>query len=290
MRNLDMTALRSFVAVADRGSVTNAAASVNLTQSAVSMQMKRLEEMLGVKLIDRAGRGCELTPTGQLLLSYARRLVETNDEAVGRLTDDLYEGEIVLGVPYDIVYPVVPEVLKQFGALYPRVKVQLKSSSTTKLLAALGAGKVDLILTTEERAGPGGETLTGMPLRWCGAIGGRAWQGRPLKVAFCNVCIFRKGVLERLDAAGIEWEMAVDSDDDRSVEALIAADLAVGTLLEPSVPPQLEIISAGGALPKLQAHLVNMYRADDRDGPLAHLADMLRQQYASGRAAEASAA
>ena len=290
MRNLDMTALRSFVAVADRGSVTNAAASVNLTQSAVSMQMKRLEEMLGVKLIDRAGRGCELTPTGQLLLSYARRLVETNDEAVGRLTDDLYEGEIVLGVPYDIVYPAVPEVLKQFAALYPRVKVQLKSSSTIKLLAALGAGKVDLILTTEESAGPGGETLAGMALRWCGAIGGRAWQSRPLKLAFCNVCIFRKGVLERLDAAGIEWEMAVDSDDDRSVEALIAADLAVGALLEQSVPPQLEVISTGGALPKLQAHLVNMYRADDRDGPTAHLADMLRQQYASGKGAEASAA
>ena len=283
MRNLDMTTLRSFVAVAEQGGVTRAAAALNLTQSAVSMQLKRLEELLGQELLDRSNRRIALTGSGELLLTYARRLVDLNDEAVGRLTDEVYEGEIVLGAPYDIVYPVVPQVLKRFNSIYPRVKVHLKSSSTLKLLDAKRRGEADLILTTEEEPGPGGETLTEMPLRWVGAPGGLSWKRKPLKLAFCNVCIFRAGVLRRVDAQGIEWEMVIDSDDDRSVEALISADLAVGALLEDSIPPHLEAIQTGGALPDLGVQRINMYGADSRKDVLGELADMLRQGFAATR-------
>jgi DNA-binding transcriptional LysR family regulator len=283
MRNLDMTTLRSFVAVAEQGGVTRAASALNLTQSAVSMQLKRLEELLGVDLLDRSNRRIALTGSGELLLTYARRLVDLNDEAVGRLTDEVYEGEIVLGAPYDIVYPVVPQVLKRFNSIYPRVKVHLKSSSTLKLLDAKRRGEADLILTTEEEPGPGGETLTEMPLRWVGAPGGLSWKRKPLKLAFCNVCIFRAGVLRRVDAQGIEWEMVIDSDDDRSVEALISADLAVGALLEDSIPPHLEAIQTGGALPDLGVQRINMYGADSRKDVLGELADMLRQGFAATR-------
>jgi len=281
MRNLDMTTLRSFVAVAEQGGVTRAATALNLTQSAVSMQLKRLEEMLGLDLLDRSGRRIALTASGELLLTYARRLVDLNDETVGRLTDDSYEGELVLGTPYDIVYPVIPQVLKRFNATFPRMKVQLKSSSTVKLREALGRGEVNLILTTEERLTPGGETLTEMPLRWVGAPGGQCWKKRPLRLAFCNLCIFRSPVLRRLDAAGIDWEMVVDSDDDRSVEALISADLAVGALLEDSIPPHLEAIGTGGALPDLGIQLINMYGAQGRAPLVKDLADMLRQGFAA---------
>jgi DNA-binding transcriptional LysR family regulator len=283
MRNLDMTTLRSFLAVAEHGGVTRAAAALNLTQSAVSMQLKRLEETLGIELIDRAGRRVALTGSGELMLTYARRLVELNDEAVGRLTDDVYEGELVLGAPYDIVYPVVPQVLKRFHTLYPRVKVHLKSSSTLKLREALDKGTADVILTTEESLGPGGETLTEMPLRWSGAPGGAAWRKRPLQLAFCNVCIFRASVLRRLDAAGIDWEMVVDSDDDRAVEALVTADLAVSALLEDSIPPHQEAIPCGDALPGLGVQRINLYGADSRDPMVAALADMLRQGFAPVR-------
>ncbi|WP_397542313.1 LysR family transcriptional regulator [Roseovarius salis] len=284
MRNLDITTLRSFLAVAEHGGVTRAAAALNLTQSAVSMQLKRLEEMLGVDLIDRAGRRVALTGSGELMLTYARRLVDLNDEAVGRLTDDAYEGELVLGAPYDIVYPVVPQVLKRFHALYPRVKVHLKSSSTIKLHDALDRGEADIILTTEEKLGPSGETLAEMPLRWSGAPGGVQWKKRPLKLAFCNVCIFRASVLRRLDAAGIDWEMVIDSDDDRSAEAMISADLAVGALLEDSIPPQLEPINTGGALPDLGTRQINMYGAVGRNPLRGELAAMLRQGFAPVRA------
>ena len=102
-RNLDLTALRSFVAVADAGGVTRAAGLLNLTQSAVSMQIKRLEEALGLTLLDRSRRGVALTAEGEQLLRYARRMVALNDEAVARMTANEYEGEITLGVPHDVV-------------------------------------------------------------------------------------------------------------------------------------------------------------------------------------------
>jgi DNA-binding transcriptional LysR family regulator len=281
MRNLDMTTLRSFLTVVEQGGVTRAAAALNLTQSAVSMQIKRLEELLDVELFDRTNRSLVTTASGDLLVTYARRMVDLNDEAVGRLTDKVYEGEIVLGAPYDIVYPVVPKVLKRFNALFPRVKVQLKSSSTLKLIKALDRGEVDLILTTEETLRPGGETLAQIPLRWSGAPGGQAWKKRPLRLAFCNFCIFRPIVMRRLDQAGIDWEMVVDSEDDRAVEALVSADLAVGALLADSIPPHLEPINTSGALPDLGVQQINMYGAKSRKEVLVEdLAVMLRQGFA----------
>lgn len=281
MRNLDMTTLRSFLTVAEQGGVTRAAAALNLTQSAVSMQIKRLEDLLGIDLFDRANRSLTTTASGDLLLTYARKMVDLNDEAVGRLTDKVYEGEITLGAPYDIVYPVVPQVLKRFNALYPRVKMHLVSSSTVKLIKSLDRGEVDLILTTEEDLRPGGETLAEVPLRWTGAPGGQAWKKRPLRLAFCSFCIFRPIAMRCLDQAGIDWELVVESEDDRAVEALVSADLAVGALMSDSIPPHLEAIHSGGALPDLGVQKVNMYGAIGRkEEVIESLAGMLRQGFA----------
>lgn len=279
MRNLDITTLRSLVAVADQGGVTRAATALNLTQSAVSMQIKRLEEMLDLTLFDRANRRVSLTASGEQLVGYARRILDLNDEVVGRLTEEIYEGEVMLGVPHDIVYPVVPRVLKLFNMAYPRVKVHLRSSSTVKLREALERGEVDVILTTEEGVADGGETLTKMALRWSGAIGGSSWKRRPLRLAFCRLCIFRPSVLRRLDAAGIDWELAVESEDDRAVEALVSADLAVGALLEDSIPPHLEAIHTGGALPELGVQNINLYARAGRDEVREALIRMLRQGF-----------
>ena len=279
MRNLDITTLRALVAVTDHGGVTRAAAMLNLTQSAVSMQIKRLEEMLGLALFDRGNRRVSLTASGEQLVRYARRILALNDEAVGRLTEDIYEGELRLGVPHDIVYPVVPRVLKQFNAAYPRVNVNLRSSSTVKLREEFARGEVDLILTTEEDVDDGGETLTEMALRWTGAPGGTSWKRRPLRLAFCTNCLFRPIVLRKLEQAGIDWEMAVLSEDDRAVEALVSADLAVGALLEDSIPPHQEAIEPGGALPDLGVQKINLYARAGGDPLIDPLSDMLRQGF-----------
>ncbi len=277
-RNLDLTALRSFVAVADAGGVTRAAGFLNLTQSAVSMQLKRLEESLDLQLMDRSGRTIALTASGEQLLGYARRILDLNDEVYGRLTHQAYEGEIVLGVPHDIVYPAVPQVLRRFHAEYPRVKVQLVSSYTRSLREMFARGECDLILTTETGVDAGGETLTRLPLVWIGAPGGSAWKGRPLRLAFEHRCNFRQDVQAALDRGGIAWEMAIESEQSRTIEASVSADLAVHVMIEGTSMPHAEVIQHGGALPELKIFSVNMYKADTKNGPLVDsLAAHLRQ-------------
>ncbi len=285
MRNLDVTTLRSFVAVADSGGVTRAAGFLHLTQSAVSMQLKRLEEMLGLDLLDRSGRGIALTASGEQLLTYARRMVSLNDEVITRLTDQAFEGEITLGVPHDIVYPFIPRVLQQFNAAFPRVKVHLIASFTRGLKEQYEKGEADLILTTENGLNGGSETLANMPLRWIGAPGGSAWRQRPLRIAFCRHCTFRPHVIEALDIAGITWEMAVDTESDRTIEATVAADLAVSGVIGGTEPSHLAQIDHAGALPNLPEQKINLYGSDDSKGEVVDaMADLLRRAFAGTEA------
>ncbi|CUH52244.1 LysR family transcriptional regulator [Shimia sp. R11_0] len=280
MRNLDVTTLRSFVAVADMGGVTKAAGFLHLTQSAVSMQLKRLEELIGVSLLDRSGRGIALTPEGEQMLGYARRMVTLNDEIMRRLSDDEFEGAISLGVPHDIVYPAIPRVLQQFSAAYPRVKVNLISSYTLQLKEIFEKGEVDLIITTESKTPETAEGLCALPLVWIGAPGGAGWRRRPLPFASARQCVFRQRAIAALDKAGVEWESALETESDRTVEATIAADLGVGEMILGTEPPHLEVIEHGGALPELGEQHINMYGAEQAKGDVvAHLAELLRKSF-----------
>ena len=279
-RNLDMTALRSFVAVADSGGVTRAAGFLNLTQSAVSMQLKRLEESLGIGLLDRTARKIGLTAAGEQMLGYARQMLALNDEVYSRLTHQSFEGEIVLGVPHDIVYPAIPDVLRRFNSEYPRVKVQLLSSGTNALKEQFSRGECDMILTTEDGLESGGETLTKLPLVWIGAPSGSAWKQRPLRLAFEYRCFFRKMVQESLNRVDIPWEMAIESEQSRPIEAAVSADLAVHTMIEGTNPPHCEVIQHGGALPELASVNINLYVGDADKGQMGEdLARFIRQAY-----------
>jgi len=279
IRNLDLTALRSFVTVAETGGVTRAAQSLNLTQSAVSMQIKRLETMLQLQLFDRSGRGVELTGHGEQLLGYGRRILALNDEVLGRMTGTAYEGEIRLGVPTDIIFPHIPRVLRQFDREFPRVKIQLVSSYTSKLKEMLARGELEVILTTEDLPASEGEHLASHRLVWVGAPGGIAWRERPLRIAFERQCLFRPWAQKALDQAGIPWEMATDTRATRTVEASVSADLAVHAMLDCAVAAHFEVIPPG-KLPELPSSHINMYRGRSAVGPpVDALAGMLRSAY-----------
>jgi DNA-binding transcriptional LysR family regulator len=281
-RNLDMTAVRAFVAVVDAGGVTKASGFLNLTQSAVSMQLKRLEEMIGVSLFDRSARKLSLTGAGEQMLGYARRMLDLNDEVLGRLTAPDYTGQIALGVPHDIVYPGIPQVLQRFSTAYPRMRVQLVSSYTSRLKELFDKGELDVILTTEDEVDHGGETLIERALVWVGAENGQVWKQRPLRLAFEHACIFRRGVQDALDRSAISWEMAVESDSSRTVEASVSADLAVHACIEGTEPPYVERIEHNGALPNLPRIRINLYRAElARGEPVAALTDAIRQAFRS---------
>jgi DNA-binding transcriptional LysR family regulator len=279
-RNIDMTALRAFVTVAETGGVTRAAGQLHLTQSAVSMQVKRLEESIGQNLLERAGRGVALTAHGEQLLGYGRRILSLNDEVWARMTGQAYEGEITIGVPSDIIYPYIPTVLQRFAVEYPRIKVNLISSYTRRLKRQLARGDVDMILTTETELDAGGETLEKSQMLWVGSPGGTIWKARPARLAFEHNCAFRGGVQRALDEAGIHWEMAVESDSTRTVEASVSADLAIHAALEGTVDHHLEVIPHHGALPDLPVYNINLYMASGPQLALAErLANLVRQAY-----------
>ena len=280
--HLDLPALRAFLTVAETGGVTRASGLLNLTQSAVSMQLKRLEDALQTRLLDRSGRGVALTTAGEQLLPEARRMLALNDAILTRHTAPDHAGEITIGVPHDIVYPGMPEVLRRFAAEFPKMKVQLLSSFTRDHKAQFQRGEADIILTTETECDPGGETLAVRRLVYVGAPGGEAWQQRPLRLAFERSCFFRTGVQARLDAAGIPWEMAVESEASRSIDATLSADLAVSARLEGSVPAELAVVEHGGALPELTEMRVNLYVAEQGRGAVARrLAELIRGIYAA---------
>lgn len=276
-RNLDLTALRALVAVTDAGGVTRAAGLLNLTQSAVSMQIKRLEEGLGLEFFSRAQRRLTLTPEGEQLLVYARRMLELNDEALARLTDTAFEGEIRLGVPHDIVYPQMPRILKAMAAEYPRMRINLFSCFTAKLKEGFAQGEFDVILTTEAAPGEGGERLATRKLVWIGAPDGIAWQQRPLRLAFVERCFFRPIAQAALNGAGIRWEMAVGGESEQAAEATVTADLSVSARIEGALPQGTAGIEGANALPDLGHLDICLYRqgavgkGEVMDRLLAHL-------------------
>lgn len=279
-RVLDLSALKSFVAIVEHGGVTRAAVRLNLTQSAVSMQLKRLEESLGHPLLERSRKGMTPTAAGEQLLSYARRMLDLNDEVWARMTEPRYEGNLTLGAPHDVVYPHIPEVLRHFARDYPRVRVQLQSSYTHILKEQFARGEVDVILTTEAVPDRFAQILQAGPLVWIGAPGGQAFRHRPLPLAFENGCIFRPYVQRALDDAGIPWTMAVESLSIRTVEAMVSADFAVHAGIEDTLPPHLVAVDHGGSLPPLPTTHIAMYVADGPNAELARkLAAVVREKW-----------
>ncbi|MEM7178814.1 MAG: LysR family transcriptional regulator [Pseudomonadota bacterium] len=280
LRNLDLTTLRSFVTVAETGGVTRAAQQLNLTQSAVSMQLKRLEESRGLALLCRSGRGVRLTNHGEQLVSYGRRMLALNDEVLTRMTGAGFEGEIRLGVPCDIVYPHIPNILRRFDREFPRVKIHLISSYTKALKEMMATGDADLILTTESVPDPEAVVIAEQRLVWVGGENGTAWRGRPLRLAFEDECVFRPWAIKALDDAGIPWEMAVITSSTRTVEVSLTADMAVHAILEGAIGVNMFPIQHGGQLPELPTSRIGLYRSLAAVGaPMDALDAMIRMAY-----------
>lgn len=280
-RNLDLTALRAFATVAATGGVTRAAGLLNLTQSAVSMQIKRLEEALDAPVLERTGRGVRVTAEGEKVLAYARRMLALNDELIDRMREAAPEGEITLGVPHDIVPRAIPAVLAAFAAEFPRVRVNLISSVTTALHEQFADGALDIMVGTERGARSGGRDLVRLPLVWVGAAGGRCWQARPLKLAFEEKCVFRAQTQAALDAADIPWELALAADSSRAVDATVAADLACHVVIEGFESADLVRIDHGGLLPEIGDVAITLYAMETSADPLRdRMIELLATTYA----------
>jgi len=272
LHNLDLGTLRSFVTIAESGSMTRAATRLFMTQSAISMQIKRLENSLGLIVFDRGAQGMTTTAEGEQLLHFANQMLAINDEAMGRLTSPDFEGQVRLGAPGDVIYPHIPRILQTFSRDYPRVQIKLSSGPTVKLKSQFKQGLLDVVLTTEKTADKDGQIIISQALVWTGAEDGIAWKKRPLPLGISKNCAFRASATKALDDNHLEWTDIVASEDDTAAQALVSADLCVGAELEGVMNLGRVAIEHGGQLPELPQFSVVLYHAK---GPGNHLADAL---------------
>ena len=262
MRNLDIATLRSLQAVAEYGAVTRAADVLNMTQSAMSMQMKRLEDFFGQPLLLKQGRGVVLSDFGEELLIEARKMVAMNDSIVARYTGVAPKGRLRVGISNDWLFERVARAVRAFRESNPDVELVIDYASSIDLRAQMKRGDFDLILVTEFEAPPGATHLSKLDLTWSGAINGEAWKQRPLPIANTTSCAYHPVGTRALDCAGIEWVLVNRQGGHDTWHVLAVADLGVTIKLRGVTLPGLENIEHGGALPPLPPTWMNIYYAD----------------------------
>src|SRR5436190_364830 len=274
--NLDPDLLRAFVAVAEQRSFTRAAVMLNRTQSAVSMQIKRLEDRLGAELFNRTKANVDLSAAGEGLLGYARQILSLNDEAVGRLAERKVEGVVRLGVMDDYGTAIVPPLLASFLAGYPRIHVEMETGLTSSMPARLGEA-YDVVIAMHPEGRGEGELLRREQAVWATSASHAVEQQEPLPVAlYPTGCLFRKWAIEALDAAKRPWRLAFVSHSLAAVESVVAQGLAVTVVKAGTFPPKLHALSDHDGMPKLPAADICLHRDANLSQAGALLADNLR--------------
>jgi DNA-binding transcriptional LysR family regulator len=267
---LEIDLLKTLMAVHRTGSFTRAAQAVFRTPSAVSMQMKRLEEIVGRPLFAKDGRNVAFTEAGDDLLGYARRILRLNDEALARFRCADTAGVVRVGTPDDYATRFLPQILARFAATHPNVQVDVDCRSSTELLGRLDQGMIDIALVS---AGLGcAAPITGTivhreQLVWVGARWGEAHTRRPLPLAVSGpTCSWRSKALEVLDRAGIAYRVAYSSQHYVGQVAAVLADLAVAPVPKSVIEGELVPIDER-LLPVIGHYEIQMVRAPRAVGP-----------------------
>ena len=273
MLNLDMDLLRAFVAVADTGGFTSAARKLHRTQSAVSMQVKRIEALLGKRVLDRSGRSVKLTNHGEILLSHARRILTSNEQAIAELVHPDIEGPVRLAIPDTYGTYYLPKVFAQFLEKYPDVQLSIESELTDDIHRDLSDGKLDLALGVRDDDHANGEYLwTERPV-WAGNENSSTHEKDPLPLAmFSPTCPFRVAVLKALDECGRRWRVVFSGPSLAAVQAGVLSGFAVGAIHESTLLPGMRVLGEAEGLPELQSTVVELHR---RSGELSPAADRL---------------
>ncbi|ABK11309.1 MULTISPECIES: LysR substrate-binding domain-containing protein [Burkholderia] len=284
-RNLDLALLRAFVSVADHRSMTAAGHALHLTQGAISQQVARLE-MLSGPLFVREHRNLLLTAAGERLLEQARRLLAAHDALLAELTAGAVEGTVRVGAPQDLVGTCLAPILKSYTHAHPRVALTLVCAASPELRRGLTHGNLDVALIEAPVGSSRGECIAVDRLVWVGAKGGTAHRHSPLPVSMvAQTCAFRPTVLDALRGCDRPWRTVFENGSFDATAATVRADLAVTVWLASTVPPDLEILPAGGGLPALPNFSINLHVPRGQHTPAAtELARYLRNGFARLRA------
>jgi DNA-binding transcriptional LysR family regulator len=251
--NLDIDLLRTFVVIATERNFTRAAERLMRQQSTVSLQIKRLEEALGQRLLDRNPRSVELTPEGSAVLAYAQKILDLNDEVVSLTHEPQMHGVVRLGTPEDFATQHLPDILSRFVQAYPSVSLEVTCDLTLNLLQGFRSGHFDVVLLKRERsAGAGGVRVWREPLVWVAGHHDHVHNAGPLPLVVSpEPCVYRKRATESLDRARRPWRIAYTCASLAGSIAAVRAGLGIAVLPKEMVPAGLHVID-GGPLPDLK--------------------------------------
>ncbi|NND89835.1 MAG: LysR family transcriptional regulator [Granulosicoccus sp.] len=276
--NLDLELLHTLVAIADSGSFGAAARNVHRTQSAVSMQMKRLEEIVGQPLFEKNGRRSVLTLHGQNLLLYARRILSLQREALATFRSPEIHGEVRLGVCDDYVMSFMPAIFAGFAKAFPGVHIRLDSQPSTKLIEATQSGELDFSLVNIIHNDVAYEKLTNEPLVWVTSPNHATHEKSPLSLAVENNCLWGRWARKALDDDNRLYRVGYSTFNITGIVAIIEAGLAVSVMSRSSVPPQLRILQEADGFPSLPHTEIGLVLSTGDLSPAAKcLADAVRQ-------------
>lgn len=272
----DFDLLRTFVAVVDNGSFTKAGERIGRTQSTVSLQIKKLEENLKKPLFERGGRNLQLTADGEVLLAYARQLLQVADEARARLLEPDIEGTIRLGTTEDFATVYLPDILARFAKAHPRITLDVNCNFSFHLLEGYSRGEYDLVLIKREPQAPlGGTSVWRDVLVWVCSPQFVLDPGHPIPLALAPAPdVYRKRALASLQAQGRDWRIVYTSVSSEGLQAAVRAGLGISVLSKDTIPPGLKIVGAEHHLPQLPDSEIALYRAP---GKLSRAAEMLAE-------------
>jgi len=257
VNHLDLDLLKTFLAIADAGSLTRAASEVGRTQSAVSMQVRRIEEIAEGPVLLRTPRGVELTARGQRLLAHARRLVKAHDEALVDVTGRGLTGAIRIGCPEDYCTAFLPALLRAIALQHPRVSLNVACAPTPTLRRMLDDRRIDLALVSlaaDHRDAGGDAVIRREPLVWVAANDFAPAADEPLQVALSDPqTLDHRAARRALDGARRPYRVAYESASKDGLLAIVRAGIAIAVLTRGAVPADLCVRGAGDDLPALPA-------------------------------------
>ena len=259
---MDIDHLRTFIAIAETGSFTRAADLVHKTQSAVSMQMKRLEERIAKPIFARDGRASKLTEDGERLLDYARRIVKLNVEALAAFSDVELTGRVRLGVPDDYADRYLPEIMARFSRAYPGVELTVVCEPSCDLAERIQLDELDLAIVTDTETTRATETFRRERLLWATSSRHPTHTEEPLPLALGRPsCRWRHTALECLDKIGRPYRILYTSGNSGAISAAVLAGLAVSVFPESGLRPGMRVLTSAEGFPELPPCRIGLLRS-----------------------------
>jgi DNA-binding transcriptional LysR family regulator len=275
--HLDIRSLRSFVAVVETGSVTEAARRMGRTQPAITLQIRRLEEQTGKQLFEPMARRPVPTHDGEVLLGYARAILRLHDELWRRMSAKPIEGRVVLGTPDLYAAYLLPQILTSFRAAYPGVEVDLRCALSRTLMEEIDANAIDIALVTAMPGIRAGEFIRREPLIWVSGEDHAAYNENPVPLALLPPGnLYRDAALAALDGIGRPWRLACVSESISGLQAAVFSGFAISVVAKSALVAGMRVIGREESFPDLPEVDVVMHRAAGRRSPAAdHLADFV---------------